>query len=119
MCVFFVGCANTVARGPDAQIFTGKVIGRTDVPAEPKWAVSEDYTRSMLGAMGVMLAHLEGTPKFFYYKIDTVDGETLDAPAKAEFSLGACVDLVVPKERSDGRRWSLGDVGLEASQGCR
>jgi len=119
ICVFLAGCAGTVARGPDAQVFTGKVIGRTDIPAEPKWAVSEDYTRSMLGPMGVMLAYLEGTPKYFYYKINTVEGETLDAPSKAEFAVGTCVDLVVPKERSDGRKWGLGDVGLEASQSCR
>jgi hypothetical protein len=95
------------------------VIDRSDVAAQPKWAVNQDFTLGMGGILGVMLAESQGTAKHFRYVVEDSQGKIFEIRTRTDVALHACVEIVVPKALSQSFRWMPGEAFLQPSQTCK
>ena len=109
-----VSCA-AVPRDTDTVTLSGKVIGRNEVAAAPKWSVNEGYTRAMPGVVGVLISQMRGTPKHFVYRVSSGEGDDWSIHAKADFSTGTCLDIVVPRVNAEKGSFQLDEVELKAA----
>lgn len=102
-------------RDTDTVTLFGTVTGRSEVKAAPKWSGNEAYTRAMTGAVGVLISQMGGTPKHYVYRVISGEGDDWSIHAEAEFAIGTCLDIVVPRVNAERGSFLLDEVELKAA----
>lgn len=70
------------------------------------------------GAVGLLMAHLEGTPRHYLYTVETANGTEYSVPVKPDVTVGECLVFSVPRDKANQLYWELDQVRIEASPAC-
>lgn len=115
--VVVAGCA-TVAPDTDLVTLSGKVTDRHEVSAARRYVANEDATRAVIGAVGLVIAQLGGTPRHYVYTVESTNGTEYSVPVRPDVTVGDCLTFSVPRAKADRLSWQLDDVRIEANAKC-
>lgn len=113
-----VAACTTVGASLDTVTLSGRVTDRREVAAAAKYDVSPDFIFATMGAVGLLFAQIQGTPKHYVYTVETSNGTEYSVPVKTDVAVGPCLSFSIPISKADQLSWQLDEVRIENGSKC-